>query len=629
MKVVAGLRSPAFRWGLFVLLVIGAFALQLLTNPWRAYLPGAESGFGLREYRDTGLILAAVFGAPLLGFLILLWPTWLPFFLHKSNHPEAGPAVGSRWLWLSPCLAALLLLSFAIPRLEFSFWEDEDVAVRKFIAGQYEKKKDGIYRVDPTSWDETLFGYWRPTNHVPQSALSKASHEIWRALNPDAGFAFSEAAVRLPALVCGVLVLFAVFVLVRQMGFPVAAAAVPFLFALHPWLIRFSSEARGYSLAFLALAVVLTSGLALAQTRSITALILFPVSSAIAVWAYPGLLGGLALVWLVLMAWLLIRRPAEWDLVLVRLGVVTLVVAAGFLPLALPLAPQFLEYTRSESQVGEMGMNWLSHAMSYNFVGSPRVVGDPADPDLAQLASAWARYGVLANFVFILILVFGAAGLVGLARRTPLGLLMLLALFAGAALTYWNAERSGFRLHEWYLYFLMLPVLVLPAIGMDAASRLLPSPAARASAAVMLALLIGAYAAGTEPIRAATLTDPHMPIREGYLIARGALDPNAPGQSRIVTLAAEPTPRLYDPRVTTVKTASDIDDAIAALPADGEIYLLVRFRAVGDPEYQGAIEAAQKKGFTIVREFDAAFPFEHRFIYRYSPEVSPAPPENP
>jgi len=618
MRVAGFLRSPVFRWGVFSGLVLVALLLQLVLDPWRAFLPSAESGFGLREYRDNGLLLAAVFGAPIVGLLVLTWPFWVPFFgrtPQQADHRKPR----STWLWLSPALAALLLLGLATPRLDFSFWEDEDVAVRKFIAGEYKSEKDGTFRVDPVSWDEALFGYWRPTNHVPQSALSKASHAVWTAWNPEADFAFSEPAIRFPALVFGVATLFVVFFLVRETGFSLAAAAVPFLFALHPWLIRFSSEARGYSLAFAALVLAFALAIVMVRRRSLMATLFFAISSAIAVWAYPGLLIGLAFAWLAVAGWLLFARPVDWDLIGVRLLVMSAGVGVAFLPLAMPLAPQFLEYTRSDSQMGEMGVNWLGHAMSYNLVGAPRVVGDPSDPTLPQLAAATARFGQVAHAAFWSFCALGLVGVAALARRTPLALLMLAGLVAGAGLTYWDAENSGFRLHEWYIYYLMLPVLVLPAIGVEGLARLIPGPAVqRTAAAVLLVLLIGGYALATSPTRDAALSRPHMPMRNLYEQARGTLDPNAPDQDAILTVATEPTPRLYDPRVSTVKTAADLGESIAKLEPNGELFLIVRFRAIGDAEYREVTEAATSGAeFELVREFEAAFPFEKRYLYRY------------
>lgn len=613
MKGLAVLRSRAFRWGVPGLLLLVAFGLAVLFRPWQAFAP--DNGFGLREYRDSGLLLAAVLGLPLLGLLLFLWPAWWPTFTRRvTAAPPAGPRPA--WIWLAPLLAAVVLCSQAVPRLGFSLWEDEDVAVRKFIVGAYEQKKDGVFRVDPASWDETLFGFWRPTNHVPQSALSKVSHGLWASLNPEAGFAFNETALRLPALLCGIGALFALTALLLESGFPVAAAAAPFFLALHPWFIRFSSEARGYSLSFLMLLLALWAALWFLRRPGVSPALLFSITSAVCVWAYAGMFAPMAVVWIALFGWLVLRHPPEWSAALVRLLVVAAVVAVAFLPLAAPLAPQFIEYTRSESQTGEMGWNWMTHAASYAFVGAPRQVGPADDPDLPQFAAAGARYGALATLGFWVFVLLGGAGVVLLARRRPELLLCMVALFLGAALIYWNSARSDFRLHEWYFYYLSLPMLLLPLLGAEGLARLLPQPFRRRAGMAACLLLFGAYLFGTEPVRTATLSRPHMPIREGYLLARGTLDPNAPGQDRIVTLACEPTPRLYDPRVETVSTRAELEEAIAGLPPEGRLFVLVRQRARNDNEYAEVIGALDAPGaFEVTAELKACFPFEDRWVY--------------
>ena len=61
------------------------------------------------------------------------------------------------------------------------------------------------------------------------------------------GFPLVEWPFRVPALVFGLLAVAAFAWLLKEFGMPDAGVVAAFLLAIHPWSIRYASEARGYS----------------------------------------------------------------------------------------------------------------------------------------------------------------------------------------------------------------------------------------------------------------------------------------------------------------------------------------------------------------------------------------------
>ena len=66
-----------------------------------------------------------------------------------------------------------------------------------------------------------------------------------------------EWVVRIPAWLGGVGAVCMLGVLLRRVISPLAGVLAAWLFALHPWHIRFASEARGYSLMLCIIPIVL------------------------------------------------------------------------------------------------------------------------------------------------------------------------------------------------------------------------------------------------------------------------------------------------------------------------------------------------------------------------------------
>ena len=65
----------------------------------------------------------------------------------------------------------------------------------------------------------TLWNYSSTTNHVLQSVLARLSHSAWRWFAQPGGLRLSEAAIRLPSYVAGILIVPLLALLMARFGF--------------------------------------------------------------------------------------------------------------------------------------------------------------------------------------------------------------------------------------------------------------------------------------------------------------------------------------------------------------------------------------------------------------------------
>ena len=173
--------------------------------------------------------------------------------------PElAAPDRGGRAVAAVAALAMLTAALMAAPRLDFSFWEDERRTVRFSVDGGYDRDREGDLVFREVRWrDAWLYTLSRPNNHVPFSLLARLSLGAWRAVaQPELRFA-SEPAVRLPAFVFGIAAIGALAWCLWRVGLPWAAGFAAIFLAIHPWHLRYTSEARGYSLLLLCMPLLL------------------------------------------------------------------------------------------------------------------------------------------------------------------------------------------------------------------------------------------------------------------------------------------------------------------------------------------------------------------------------------
>lgn len=136
--------------------------------------------------------------------------------------------------WLTVLLALLLValgIAVRLPHLWDSLWYDEMTTLLQYV-------------MQP--WGKVLAagaGEYVPNNHVLHTVLVKLIFEF------DQG-RFNEAMLRVPAMVAGLLVPIALVWPLRKSE-PLLALVLGMVAMVHPWLVGFNTEARGYSMMLL------------------------------------------------------------------------------------------------------------------------------------------------------------------------------------------------------------------------------------------------------------------------------------------------------------------------------------------------------------------------------------------
>ena len=216
---------------------------------------------GFNDYLTSGFWATGVFGLVLCLALLATAYWWIPWVKHPAIRiavsPKKPPAP-PRHFWL---IVLLAVIAGAVPRamrLDHSLWGDEAWAAGDYTHGTFKpiKKNDrqGPLEFAPADWRHGLFDdRGGGNNHVLMTGLARVSSSVWRTVTGTPRTHFSEAAMRVPVLIGGLFSIVAAACALRAIGLARAGLVAAWLFALHPWAVRYGSEARGYGLLLLGL----------------------------------------------------------------------------------------------------------------------------------------------------------------------------------------------------------------------------------------------------------------------------------------------------------------------------------------------------------------------------------------
>jgi mannosyltransferase len=242
----------------------------------------------------------------------------------------------------------------------------------------------------------------------------------------------SEAALRFPSLVFGVLTVWAVFLFARQVFSPAAALWAAFLLAINPFAIFYSQEARPYALLLLTAVLSLYFLLRFLRSPGKGAAWGYMISAAIALYTHP--LGPLLL--LVHGALILLfREHAEWRQVRRTLGLI----AATFV-LYLP----------------QLAFMWTAVVGKAKGTGSASWIPVPVLRDFAETFRQYFMNPYLAYFALAL-LILALILFVRRGRADNRGLFLCLALGFAFAPLLWIAS---YVLTPLYVHRFTIPALV-------------------------------------------------------------------------------------------------------------------------------------------------------------------------
>lgn len=512
-------------------MVVLALYLALAPKPWEVQVAATIADGGkvaLEDFVADGLWWASLVNLLLLGGLLATAGWWLrPLAVPAGARRNAQPWVPSRRIVLILLLGiSALALVERLPRLGLSLWNDEEYSLRRYVLGYTEARADGELRFKPVEWRETFFFNRGANNHIPFSISAKLSLGVWRLFAAEEGRQFAEWAYRLPALLAGLASVFAIGWLVARNGAPVAGLASALAFALHPWHIRYSVEARGYSIMLLALVLALLfAALALGSGRW-RHWLAFGGCQFVMLWAFPGAVYLAVVMNAGLLACTLAERPFVGRGLpqLLRLAVANLLAAAAFIQVMGPSLRQIQLYLARDIAQGAMGPGWFLDIGAHLFAGVRYALDDPQFP---QYLSLQHIPGFAAGGGAPIALALAALTLAGLARATLLGRAALLATatpLAAALLAYLHTRLTGNFLFSWYLLYALAGLIPAVMLGAEQLARLIAirrGERVRAGlAALCCAAFVLPYALATTQTREFIKHVPRQPLRESISVAR-------------------------------------------------------------------------------------------------------------
>ncbi|MEM0897844.1 MAG: glycosyltransferase family 39 protein [Verrucomicrobiota bacterium] len=383
--------------------------------------------------------------------------------------------------------ALLLLLWIAWPRLDHSLWADEQTTLLGPVLGSFVRDlpEDVVSEAVPPpiwenpTWLQTVWGYESTNQHFLCSILSRAALNTWQFLFKKDPWEFSETVLRLfplLATLCGI-VLWSL-VARRFFGRPTALALAALL-AFHPWIVRFSTEMRGYAYVFLLLAVIfLLVGSALAHPQW-RFWISFAVAQFLLLYSWPGM--AISTVGLNLAVFYLIwrSRRAENGLARVKLKrwlVANILTFSLLAPFIVPTIYQIVPFIEEGSPRRAFDFNWWPNLFAHFVAGMDWTDWGNASATNPHFHSIESLLKTKTTLVVVMLTTFFALLVVGWLtafRQYRAPTLAITAIAAGSTIVMvFIALASEIYLFPWY-FFQFLPVVLLGvALGLGKLSTM-------------------------------------------------------------------------------------------------------------------------------------------------------------
>lgn len=553
--------------------------------------------------------------------LLLTLHRWLGPRVPKATAtlpPPGGRA--PRWFALGVAGAMLAGALLAWPRLSFSLWDDEQYTVRHSVDGLYQIDHAGALYFREVNWRDTfLYTLNRPNNHVPFTILSRLSLATWRAVaRPELRFV-DETAVRLPAWVAGVAAIGATALFLRRLGFAAGGVFAAWLLALHPWHIRYASEARGYSLLLLLIPLLLIAMLDVLQRGTWGRWARYGLAQALLLWTYPGGVALLAVAngVVAIELWRSHRGTAGAREQGARWLVTNLVSAGAWAQVMLPNVLMFILYHPWAKR--RFGSRFLIDTGSHLWVGTSWAYDRLGEhyAELCDFAMAWPGFFRVALASSVALLLLGAARL--LAGR-GLRALLVVVLVLPAPLTLLSSWLRAVWVNEWYFIFALPSFAVLLAIGLASTFAWVRRPRiAAALGAAAMALYLAGYAWISHAPRTALRSVSIQPTREAVALTRPSRDPFAPENREIDTVSWYRTPFYYDPLVHQLTSPQQLLELLEQADRTGRPLYVNFGRPVGARKrFPELVDMAKRED--LFEEVAVLYGWEPRgqmLVYRY------------
>lgn len=546
--------------------------LLLGPKPWETGIAAAElaaaavdedteAEFETSHYRVSGMWWGALANA-FLCLLVLACSRWL-------THPLADPkrvgfhfaieegrtstlaARARPWIIGSVLVSILITLTGTLPRMDNGLWHDEDKSVRRFIIGQFlRSKSSGEIKYREVTWEEAVWNNRTP-NHTLYGILARVSHQVFPR-DPDPAQPFvNEWSLRLPALLGGLGGLALLAAALASLGFHRAAAIAPLLLSVHPWFLRYSSEARGYSLLFLLLPLCVWLLVKALQSARWKWWVLLGIAEFLTVYAVLNGAHFLVIFNLAALVWIF-TSPGRG--ILVRRWLITCAVAMllgiQLMGAFLPQFKNYVESTRGDS--GQFDSNMIRDKVC-SFATGIRYqdFGENYAPSYKNMIEGEAP--IRAGLLTLAVLGLSVVAALRLWRSGMRGVALLGVCLLPAPFFFIHALLTHAHIFYWYTIVGLPFFWALVAIGAGRLLRGRPMPYTAAMGGSLALLLFWA----SYEQRRFQIERPIEYTRESVYATRDILDPRDPRYDAALSINISRHPMVYDGAAHTAKNEAE------------------------------------------------------------------------
>ncbi|MFM7181367.1 MAG: glycosyltransferase family 39 protein [Verrucomicrobiales bacterium] len=535
-------------------------------------------------------------------------PSELPGLL---EHPPAHP----RWFWPAILLTLLLGLGLRLPRMGHSLYNDESHNYVRIIAGEWKNCGEKGEKFRQPRWAETAFRNSTGNNGFLYSILARVGHDTWKKAAGAPDGMVKEWPTRVPPLLAGLATILLAGLVGARMGSPSAGFAMALLLAIHPWHVRYSTEARGYSIMIMAIMAGYVFLLAALQSGRWSAWVGHGMCQLVAMWANPGSLIAVALgqggIFLMLAGWRIIggRREAVHHLTRWAGGGLLAALAAGLV--LTPGMIQLREQLQSNpAMVGTIPPGWWRDTLFFLGNGCGWGLADWENPvNPGAVHSPLRTAGAIAFY-----LLAGWGCWVAWKKSTVGKVVLVLALlhFFSLVPLYLRSVLSANVLLWWYALPALPGMIVLAGLGLGGArgrGRWLAGAVACVFAISSVSAILVFWKHGKSD------------GRELVRLARGGDFPNF--DKEVVTLDLWSDAVTYDPLVRWADSLEQVREAGAKADGEGKkLFLYVGHESKARSTHPEVLDFVEHGG-----RFELAYtawalesPVHDNRIYRWIPE---------
>jgi len=559
----------------------------------------------------------------LLGLTVRRWLGRLSPMPCPLTSSQTSPASRSRWLWWGG-LALVLLAATGLryPRMQLSLYNDEVYGFEKYVSGRFTQEPgSGDLTFKPISWQETWWSNRLGNNFPLYSACGRWCHETWARFTHAAEGQISEWALRSPALAGGLISIALLALWLRGAGLPRAGLVCALVLALHPAHIRYSTEARGYGMAFAG--VILVAWLLWRAMREDRWIFWagFGLAQVALLLSYPGAIYWVAVVNLTVGGWLALLtlwksstevEPQRARQMLARWVVVNAGAATLFCLLCMPQIYQAqLAHADPNYMRAPLPSDWWYDVSAFLLWGLRWSGGDATLPHMPALTQWPMTAAVLALGVPLLAWV---GLLLRRRRRGTLCWLLALSVPASVALAWVHNASRGVFVHYWYAVHLV-PLLVLFSVlawvvlrpDSKSQSRAISGFLGKAWQGIGVIFLVAWLCSALLHWRIIGFHSKE-PLRSVIESTRGEVYPHyLKGEHPKILLGAfYSNANTYDPHLIVIKTPQDLEHLVEQAKSEAlPLYISHGYLPQAKLAYPELIEMLYESGrFRLVKRWD-------------------------